>query len=84
MIYLRRALKYFIQITLLFGVAIAFLMATGMAESDINVAFRHGWQSIWLILAVFAAVSLLYPRFGYDTGKGRSAQKETLQIIGKR
>ncbi len=65
MIYLRRALKYFIQITLLFGVAIAFLMATGMAESDINVAFRHGWQSIWLILAVFAAVSLLYPRFGY-------------------
>ena len=26
MIYLRRALKYFIQITLLFGVAIAFLM----------------------------------------------------------
>ena len=65
MIFLRRALKYFIQITLLFGVAIAFLMATGMAESDINVAFRHGWQSIWLILAVFAAVSLLYPRFGY-------------------
>jgi len=65
MIYLRRALKYFIQITLLFGVAIAFLMATGMAESNINVAFRHGWQSIWLILAVFAAVSLLYPRFGY-------------------
>ena len=65
MIYLRRALKYFIQITLLFGVAIAFLMATGMAESDINVAFRHGWQSIWLILAVFAAVSLLYPRVGY-------------------
>ena len=63
--YLRRALKYFIQITLLFAVIIGVLMLTNLASKDINTAFRHGWQSVQMILAAFAVMSLIYPFFGY-------------------
>ena len=63
--YLRRALKYFIQITFIFVVIIGVLMLSNMASKDINTAFRHGWQSVELILAAFAVMSLLYPLFGY-------------------
>ena len=63
--YLRRALKYFIQISFIFVVIIGILMLTNMASKDINTAFRHGWQSVELILAAFAVMSLLYPLFGY-------------------
>lgn len=63
--HLRRALKYFIQVTLLFTVLIGGLMLLGFVSSDVNVAFRNGWGSIGLILAAFAGVSLIYPFFGY-------------------
>lgn len=63
--YLRRALKYFIQISFIFVVIIGILMLTNMASKDIDTAFRHGWQSVELILAAFAVMSLLYPLFGY-------------------
>ena len=63
--HLRRALKYFIQITLLFGVIIGILMLSGMASTDIDTAFRSGWKSVQLILAAFALMSLIYPFFGY-------------------
>ena len=63
--HLRRALKYFIQITFIFAVAIGILMLSGMASKDIDTAFRNGWQSVWLILAAFAVMSLIYPFFGY-------------------
>ena len=67
MTYLRRAFKYFIQITLIFAVIMAVLMLSGLASKDIGTAFRNGWKSVELILAAFAAMSLLYPRFGYAT-----------------
>ena len=63
--HLRRSLKYFIQITFIFIVIIGILMLTNMASKDINTAFRHGWQSVQLILAAFAVMSLIYPFFGY-------------------
>ena len=63
--HLRRALKYFIQITLIFCVIIGILMLSGMASTDINTAFRSGWKSVELILAAFALMSLIYPFFGY-------------------
>lgn len=64
-VHLRRALKYFIQISLIFVIIIGILMLSGMASTDISTAFRHGWQSVWLILGAFAAMSLIYPFFGY-------------------
>ena len=39
MTYLRRALKYFIQISLLLAAILAVLMGTGMVSKDIAVAF---------------------------------------------
>ena len=58
MTYLRRALKYFIQICLIFAIIIGALMLSGMVSKDISVAFQHGWTSVWWILALFAVMSL--------------------------
>ena len=69
MTYLRRALKYFIQICILFALIIGALMLSGMVSKDISVAFQHGWTSVWWILALFAAMSLAYPFFGYQKRK---------------
>ena len=63
--YLRRALKYFIRMSILVVVIIGVLMAAGLVSSDINVAFRDGWRSVGHIAAILAGISLLYPYFGY-------------------
>ncbi|MBQ9193850.1 MAG: hypothetical protein IJ156_09050 [Bacteroidales bacterium] len=69
MTYLRRALKYFIQITVILAALFAVLMGTGMVSKDVAVAFQHGWTSVWWILACLAAMSLAYPFFGYQKRK---------------
>ena len=91
MTYLRRALKYFIQITLLLVIIIGVLMAMGMVSKDISVAFTHGWTSVWWILAIFAVMALVYPFFGYqkrmirvngDPALAREGIAEALKIRG--
>lgn len=69
MTHLRRSLKYFIQICLLFGLIIAILMLSGMVSKNISVAFQHGWTSVWWILALFAVMAIVYPFFGYQKRK---------------
>ena len=69
MTYLRRALKYFIQVTLLMTIIIGALMATGLVSTQVEVAFQHGWKSVWWILAIFAVMSAVYPVFGYQKRK---------------
>lgn len=64
--YLRRAVKYFIQMTVVVVVIMAVLMLLGVVSPDINVAFRNGWKSVWMILAVLACISAVYPLFGYS------------------
>ena len=71
MIYLRRAVKYFVQIALIFVVIIGILMLTGMVSKDVAVAFRNGWSSVWMIIGLFAVMSLVYPYFGYGKRKIR-------------
>ena len=89
--YLRRALKYFLQITFLFVVIIAALMLTGLVSKDVAVAFQKGWTSVWYILAAFLAMSAAYPFFGYgkrniraegDPVEDRSAILEALEGRG--
>ena len=63
--HIRRALKYFIQVTILFGVIIGALMALKLVSTDVNVAFRNGWKSIGFIAGAFFGISFLYPFFGY-------------------
>ena len=74
MTYVRRALKYFIQITLILAVILVILMASGMVSWDMNIAFQHGWKSVWWILSAFAVMSLAYPFFGY--------QKRKINVVG--
>ena len=74
MTYLRHALKYFIQITLILAVILVILMASGMVSWNMNIAFQHGWKSVWWILSAFAVMSLAYPFFGY--------QKRTINVVG--
>jgi len=63
--YLRRALKYFIRMTVLVVVILGVLMIAGLVSSDINIAFRDGWRSVGMIAAILGGISLLYPYFGY-------------------
>ena len=65
MTYIRRAGKYFVQITLIFVLIIGILMLVGMVPKDVDIAFREGWRSIAFILGIFALMSLVYPFFGY-------------------
>ena len=66
MTYLRRALKYFIQICIIFALIIGVLMLTGLVSKDISGAFIYGWKSVWWIVAIFAVMALAYPFFGYQ------------------
>ena len=63
--YLTRSVKYFISISLLAAVILTILVLAGMVSSDIDVMFDNGWKSVGYIALMFAAISLIYPRFGY-------------------
>ena len=63
--YIIRALKYFVQITVIMTLILAALMLAGVVSRDIDIAFRSGWKSVGYILAMFAAVAAVYPYFGY-------------------
>lgn len=89
--HLRRALKYFIQVCILFALIIVVLMLSGMVPKDVSTAFQDGWKSVWLILALFAVMALVYPFFGYqkrkinvkgDPALARDGLVEALKIRG--
>ena len=63
--HIRRAVKYFIQIVVIFTVIIGALMLLKLVSSDVNVAFRNGWYSVGYIFGLFFVVSMVYPFFGY-------------------
>jgi len=63
--YIRRAVKYFIQISVLLVLIMAVLMLSGMVSKDITVAFQRGWTSVGYIALAFAGMSAVYPLFGY-------------------
>lgn len=65
--YLIRAVKYFCEVVIILVVVMGILILMGIVEADINLMFKDGYDSVKLILAMFAVVSLLYPRFGYNS-----------------
>lgn len=73
MTYIRRAVKYLIQLTLIFLLIVGILMLAGMIPQEVSLAFRKGWESVWLILALFAAMAAVYPLFGYGKRTIRTA-----------
>ena len=91
MTYIRRAVKYLIQLTLIFIVLIGILMLAGMIPKDVALAFRKGWESIFFILGLFAVMAAVYPFFGYgkrniraegDPAEYRNAILEALEGRG--
>ena len=63
--YLIRSVKYFIYISLIAAIVLTVLVLTNFVSSDVNVMFVHGWKSIGYIALMFAAISAIYPKFGY-------------------
>ena len=43
--YFLRAVKYFIQMSVILALVIGILMVSGMVDKDINKAFSQGWTS---------------------------------------
>jgi len=63
--YLVRAIKYFIYFAIIMTVIILALVLIGAVEADINSIFKDGVESVWKILGFLAAISAIYPAFGY-------------------
>lgn len=88
--YLIRSVKYFIYICLIVGIVLTIFVAAGFVSPDINVMFKNGWKSVWMILAMFACVSCFYPRFGYTkrrvniTGDLAEKRGELLSLMQER
>lgn len=74
MTYVRRALKYFVQMALVLALFIGILMAMGVVNKSIEGAFIYGWKSFWWILTLLIAMALVYPFFGY--------QKRKINVVG--
>ena len=67
--YLIRSVKYFFYFAFLTTVIILALVATGLAEGDIDTMFRGGASAIWKIAAFFVLVASVYPKVGFITRK---------------
>ena len=65
--YFVRAIKYFAMVSIVLAAVLGVLMLLGAISTDINVIFKDGWKSVGWIALMFAAVSLVYPRFGYSS-----------------
>ena len=63
--YFLRAVKYFIQMSIILALVIGILMLTGMVDKDIDKAFSQGWTSVGWIALMLAGFSALYPMLGY-------------------
>lgn len=72
--YLIRSIKYFFYFAFLTTAIILALVATGLAEGDINTMFRGGPDAIWKIALFFVAVAAVYPKVGFISRKVSSAR----------
>lgn len=67
--YFIRSVKYFFWFSAIFILIVSALVFIGVAEGDINVIFRDGYNSLWKIGIFFALVAAVYPRLGFMTGE---------------
>lgn len=63
--YIIRAIKYYIFICALLALFLGGLIAINAVESNIDLIFRNGYDSLKQIAVMFAGVALIYPLFGY-------------------
>lgn len=65
--YLKRSVKYFFYYVILLVIIIAILVAFKVVEADLSKMFVNGYDSLWQIALVFAAMAAAYPHFGFST-----------------
>ena len=65
--YFIRSLKYFFYFSFWTAVIVLALVATGLAEGNINDIFEGGWNALWKIAIFFALVAAVYPKVGFIT-----------------
>lgn len=63
--YIIRAVKYFFYFSFLLVVILAVLVLAHVVDGNIETMFRDGYNSLWQIGLMFAAVSAVYPIFGF-------------------
>lgn len=83
--YLIRSIKYFFYFSLLTTLILLALIATGLAEGDINTMFRGGSSAIWKIAVFFVVVAAVYPKLGFISRKvstDRSWDEIKGEVIG--
>lgn len=64
--YLKRSVKYFFYYVILLVIIIALLVAFKIVEADLSKMFVNGYDSLWQIALVFAAMAAAYPHFGFS------------------
>lgn len=65
--YLKRSVKYFFYYVILLVIIITVLVAFKIVDADISKMFVNGYDSLWQIALVFAAMAAAYPYFGFST-----------------
>ena len=65
--YLVRAIKYYLYLIIILALILAILVVFDFAEGDISTMFVHGYDSLWQIALMLAALAALYPLLGYSS-----------------
>ncbi len=63
--YFIRSVKYFFHFVLLMTAIIIALVFIGAVEGNINEIFEDGYNALWKIAILFAAIAAIYPKFGF-------------------
>ena len=63
--YTVRAVKYFFYFTILLVIILSVLVLAHVIDGNIETMFRDGYRSLLQIALMFAAVSAVYPVFGF-------------------
>ncbi len=63
--YIVRAVKYFFYFSILLIIILTVLVLAHVVDGNMETMFRDGYNSLWQIGLMFAAVSAIYPVFGF-------------------
>lgn len=63
--YIVRAIKYFFYFSILLIIILSVLVLAHVVDGNIKTMFRNGYNSLWQIGLMFAAVAAVYPVFGF-------------------
>ena len=63
--YVIRAVKYFFYFSIVCSLIVGALVMTGAVQGNIDTMFRGGWNAVWKIALMFAAVAAVYPKVGF-------------------